>query len=133
MFRQVMAQRVDVCNRDVDGLCAAVQLRLHEPAPAALLTGLKRETTLLERVQAKAGDEANVFDLSMQRNREACSACSLASPSGAHELCSRFGGGGRARAAGIDGLPPDELTRFVCAFASARWGEAAPAAPPNVS
>jgi hypothetical protein len=329
-----MAQQFDVCNGDADGLCAAVQWRLHEPAPAALLTGLKREITLLERVQAKAGDEVNVFDLSMQRNREAlqrlldagvrvryfdhhavedipshallephvdcagdvCTSllvdrhlggafrawalvgaygdnlatvadrlalesdvdagdCALlrrlgeainynaygdderdvhilphrlyavmarypdprdmlaheavvdeidalrhadlrqaldvppawqddggsvhvlpdapwsrralgcianelanaepqrahavlkqqgdgyavsvraplASPSGAHELCSRFGGGGRARAAGIDGLPPDELTRFVCAFASARWGEAAPAAPPNVS
>lgn len=47
----------------------------------------------------------------------------LASPSGAHALCSRFGGGGRARAAGIDGLAQDELERFICAFANARWGE----------
>ncbi len=50
----------------------------------------------------------------------------LASPSGADELCSRFGGGGRARAAGIDGLPPDDLERFLAAFASTRWGEQAP-------
>jgi hypothetical protein len=44
------------------------------------------------------------------------------SPSGAHELCSGFGGGGRARAAGIDGLPVADLDRFVAAFAAARWG-----------
>ena len=47
----------------------------------------------------------------------------LASPSGADALCSRFGGGGRARAAGIDGLPADDLKRFLAAFASTRWGE----------
>lgn len=66
-----MAQRFDVCNGDADGLCAAVQWRLHEQVPATLVTGLKREITLLERVHADAGDEVNVFDLSMQRNRVA--------------------------------------------------------------
>ena len=66
-----MAQRFDVCNGDADGLCAALQWRLHEPAPATLQTGLKREIALLERVHANAGDEVNVFDLSMQRNRAA--------------------------------------------------------------
>ena len=66
-----MPQRFDVCNGDADGLCAALQWRLHEPAPATLLTGLKRDIALLERVHANAGDEVNVFDLSMQRNRDA--------------------------------------------------------------
>ncbi|CAN7297719.1 hypothetical protein LJR084_001614 [Variovorax sp. LjRoot84] len=66
-----MAQRFDICNGDADGLCAAVQWRLHEPAPAALLTGLKREIALVGRVPAKAGDELNVFDLSMRPNRGA--------------------------------------------------------------
>ena len=66
-----MAQRFDVCNGDADGLCAAVQWRLHEQVPATLVTGLKREITLLERVHAGAGDEVNVFVLSMQRNRVA--------------------------------------------------------------
>ena len=66
-----MSQRFDVCNGDADGLCAALQWRLHEPAPATLQTGLKREIALLERVHANAGDEVNVFDLSMQRNRAA--------------------------------------------------------------
>ena len=66
-----MVQRFDVCNGDADGLCAVLQWRLHEPAAATLLTGLKREIALLERVRANAGDEVNVFDLSMQRNRAA--------------------------------------------------------------
>ena len=66
-----MPQRFDVCNGDADGLCAALQWRLHEPAPATLLTGSKRDIALLERVHANAGDEVNVFDLSMQRNRAA--------------------------------------------------------------
>ena len=66
-----MPQRFDVCNGDADGLCAALQWRLREPVPAALQTGLKREIVLLERVHANAGDEVNVFDLSMERNRAA--------------------------------------------------------------
>jgi len=66
------ARHIDVCNGDADGLCAAVQWQLHRQAPPALLvTGLKREIELLERVEAGAGDTVNVFDLSLQRNRAA--------------------------------------------------------------
>ena len=50
----------------------------------------------------------------------------LASPSGADALCRQFGGGGRARAAGIDGLPTADVERFLAAFASTRWGGQAP-------
>ncbi|TAK86584.1 MAG: hypothetical protein EPO09_19585 [Aquabacterium sp.] len=64
-------QRFDVCNGDADGLCATVQWRWFDPAQATLITGLKREIDLLGRVQARAGDEVNVFDLSMQRNQAA--------------------------------------------------------------
>ncbi|ODS98035.1 MAG: hypothetical protein ABS56_07010 [Lautropia sp. SCN 69-89] len=64
-------QRFDVCNGDADGLCAVVQWRLHEPSAATLVTGLKREIALLERVPAQAGDEVLVCDLSMDRNRDA--------------------------------------------------------------
>lgn len=60
--------RHDVCNGDADGLCATVQWHWHEPGAAHLYTGLKREIALLQQVQARAGDEVNVFDLSMQRN-----------------------------------------------------------------
>ena len=61
----------DVCNGDADGLCATLQWRLAAGTPATLVTGLKRDLALLERVDAAAGDEVNVFDLSMQRNRAA--------------------------------------------------------------
>lgn len=63
--------RFDVCNGDADGLCSVVQWRLHDPAPATLITGRKREIELLGRVDARAGDEVLVCDVSMQRNRDA--------------------------------------------------------------
>ena len=67
-----MARQVDVCNGDADGLCALVQWRLHEPQVAAsLVTGLKRDIELLDRVQAARGDSVLVCDLSMRRNRRA--------------------------------------------------------------
>jgi hypothetical protein len=68
-----VARQFDVCNGDADGLCALVQWRLHHPGAATLVTGLKREITLLARAEADAlaGDEVHVFDLSMQRNQAA--------------------------------------------------------------
>ena len=62
--------RFDVCNGDADGLTAVLQWRLHDPAPATLVTGLKREIALLGRVPDSA-DEVLVCDLSIARNREA--------------------------------------------------------------
>lgn len=44
-----------------------------------------------------------------------------AAAGGANELCSRFGGAGRAAAAGIDRLPDAELEHFIREFAGARW------------
>ncbi|KLN53221.1 hypothetical protein [Variovorax paradoxus] len=65
-----MTRCFDVCNGDADGLCAVVQWRLEDTRPAEFVTGLKRELALLARVvDAQAGDQVNVFDLSMQRNR----------------------------------------------------------------
>ncbi|MDO8756027.1 MAG: hypothetical protein Q7J71_01290, partial [Polaromonas sp.] len=64
-------RHIDVCNGDADGLCAVLQWRLEKPAPATLVTGLKRDIALLERVQAGPGDEVLVCDVSLQRNRAA--------------------------------------------------------------
>jgi len=64
-------QRFDVCNGDADGLCAVLQWRLAAPQAATLVTGLKREIDLLQRVAAAPGDEVLVCDLSMQRNHAA--------------------------------------------------------------
>ena len=63
-----MATYIDVCNGDADGLCSVVQWRLHEPQAARLITGLKRDIELLDRVQAVDGDKLLVCDLSMRRN-----------------------------------------------------------------
>lgn len=64
-------RQIDVCNGDADGLCAVLQWRLQCPAPAVLVTGLKRDIALLDRVQAGPGDEVLVCDVSLQRNRAA--------------------------------------------------------------
>lgn len=64
-------RRYLVCNGDADGLCAAVQWRLHAPGPAVLVTGLKREIELLGRVPLREADDVAVFDLSMLRNEPA--------------------------------------------------------------
>ncbi len=64
-------RRFDVCNGDADGLCAVRQWRLHEPAAATLVTGLKREIALLQRVPVAAANEVLVCDVSLERNRAA--------------------------------------------------------------
>jgi hypothetical protein len=58
-------------NGDADGVCALQQLRLSEPGDATLVTGVKRDISLLERVDAVAGDEVTVLDISLDRNRTA--------------------------------------------------------------
>ena len=63
--------RFDVFNGDADGICALHQLRLAEPAHATLVTGLKHEIALLDRVEAGPGDRVTVLDLSLDRNRAA--------------------------------------------------------------
>ena len=61
----------DIFNGDADGLCALHQLRLAEPREAVLVTGVKRDLRLVEKVDAQSGDELVVLDLSMQHNAEA--------------------------------------------------------------
>ena len=58
----------DVFNGDADGICALLQLRLAEPRKAALVTGVKRDINLLERVKAGAGVHITALDISMRTN-----------------------------------------------------------------
>lgn len=59
----------DAFNGDADGICSLIQLRLEEPRPGAMLvTGVKRDIRLLERIDARAGDRVTVLDISMARN-----------------------------------------------------------------
>src|SRR5919205_135109 len=62
-----------VFNGDADGLCALQQLRLAAPRAAAgqetLVTGVKRDIALLDRVRSVAGDVCTVLDVSLDVNR----------------------------------------------------------------
>jgi hypothetical protein len=61
--------RFDVFNGDADGLCALQQLRLAHPAETTLVTGVKRDVSLLDRVPAGPGDDVTVLDISLDKNR----------------------------------------------------------------
>jgi len=61
----------DVFNGDADGLCALHQLRLAEPRDATLITGVKRDIALLDRVPRLSGAAVTVLDVSLERNRAA--------------------------------------------------------------
>jgi hypothetical protein len=60
--------RYDVFNGDADGICALHQLRLHAPAQATLVTGVKREIELLRRVPDGADADITVLDVSLDSN-----------------------------------------------------------------
>ena len=59
----------DVFNGDADGICALLQLRLAEPRDSELITGVKRDIQLLQRVDAARGDRVTVLDISLDKNR----------------------------------------------------------------
>lgn len=62
---------IDVFNGDADGLCALHQLRLAQPAESELITGVKRDISLVKQVKAQAGDVVTVLDISLDKNRDA--------------------------------------------------------------
>jgi hypothetical protein len=64
-------QFYDIFNGDADGICALRQLRLEEPRASVLVTGVKRDIALVERVRAAAGDELTVLDVSFKANARA--------------------------------------------------------------
>lgn len=59
----------DVFNGDADGLCALTQLRNAQPREAELVTGVKRDINLLERVAAGPDSRVTVLDVSLDKNR----------------------------------------------------------------
>lgn len=63
-----MSTFYDIFNGDADGICALQQLRLEEPRTSVLVTGVKRDILLLDRVDAAAGDELTVLDISLHAN-----------------------------------------------------------------
>lgn len=61
----------DVFNGDADGICALIQLRLAEPCDSTLVTGVKRDIALAQRVPVDSPARVNILDLSLDKNREA--------------------------------------------------------------
>ena len=61
----------DIFNGDADGICALHQLRLAEPCESVLITGVKRDVSLVERVSAQKNDTLVVLDISFAKNRDA--------------------------------------------------------------
>lgn len=59
----------DLFNGDADGICALLQLRKEEPRESTLVTGVKRDINLLDKVDAAAGDQITVLDVSMDKNK----------------------------------------------------------------
>lgn len=58
----------DVFNGDADGICALHQLRLAQPRYAELVTGVKREIALLQRIPAGVNASLTVLDISLDSN-----------------------------------------------------------------
>ncbi|EXJ31460.1 TPA: DHH family phosphoesterase [Vibrio parahaemolyticus] len=58
----------DIFNGDADGIIALLQLRLADPIDSQLITGVKRDIKLVEKVGVQAGDELTVLDISMEKN-----------------------------------------------------------------
>jgi hypothetical protein len=63
--------RIDVFNGDADGICALQQLRLVTPVESTLVSGVKRDIRLLDKVLAlDVVADLTVLDVSMSVNRE---------------------------------------------------------------
>jgi hypothetical protein len=61
----------DVFNGDADGICALHQLRLAYPRESVLVTGVKRDISLLKQIDGERGDSVTVLDISMEKNLQA--------------------------------------------------------------
>jgi len=58
----------DVFNGDADGIIALLQLRLAEPKESILITGVKRDISLLKQVEVINASSVTVLDISLEKN-----------------------------------------------------------------
>lgn len=61
----------DVFNGDADGILALVQLRLAEPKESSLITGVKRDISLVKKIAVDKASSATILDISMEKNADA--------------------------------------------------------------
>ena len=62
---------IDIFNGDADGICALTQLRLSNPQNSRLVTGVKRDISLVKKAGIQGGDQVSILDISLDKNREA--------------------------------------------------------------
>jgi hypothetical protein len=58
----------DVFNGDADGICALHQLRMAQPRDSTLITGVKRDIELLQRLPRGQALDVTVLDVCFDRN-----------------------------------------------------------------
>jgi len=69
---KALTMHYDVFNGDADGIFALHQLRLDKPAAnAQLITGVKRDINLLERISGINSSSVTVLDISLDKNHAA--------------------------------------------------------------
>ncbi|MEI6895074.1 MAG: DHH family phosphoesterase [Colwellia sp.] len=61
----------DVFNGDADGIIALLQLRLAQPKKSVLITGVKRDISLLKQVEVAKANSVTVLDISLEKNCQA--------------------------------------------------------------
>ena len=61
----------DIFNGDADGIIALLQLRRAKPKDSQLITGVKRDISLLKNITTKSGDSVTALDISMEKNIDA--------------------------------------------------------------
>lgn len=61
----------DVFNGDADGILALLQLRLAKPMVSQLISGVKRDISLLQQVDRTMATSVTALDISMEKNIEA--------------------------------------------------------------
>lgn len=65
-----LMKNFDVFNGDADGICALLQLRQAVPMDAELVTGVKRDIQLLDRIDPENAGRVTVLDVSLDKNRQ---------------------------------------------------------------
>lgn len=68
---------IDIFNGDADGILSLHQYRLKYPKEAILITGVKRDVSLLRYVREKKNVKITVFDISMEKNISDLQRCLL--------------------------------------------------------
>jgi len=63
--------KYDIFNGDADGIIALLQLRFANPMETTLITGVKRDSNLVAKVDVKPQDSLTVLDISMAKNMPA--------------------------------------------------------------